>query len=159
MPRAIVCHDDGGERRALVAILERARFEVAGVVDSLAGVLAAVVLLSPSVIVVDLTLTGDVGVNAVQVIRRACPGCAVVALTPFEALAPAAMAAGAYGVVADPHHDLSGFEECVGRLASALAEGGSTGAVSVVPAHCDTPGSALVTGDADGSRSTKAPPP
>lgn len=114
------------------AILARCGFDLVGSVESAGDALVAVELATPDVVVVDLTLTGDLGVRVVTALRAAQPRCAVVVLSPFPSLRQSALEAGAYDFVADSSSDLRELERCLRRLADergdAVELDGATGA-------------------------------
>lgn len=120
-PRGLVCDDAPASRRAVEAILAGCGFEVVASVGSAAEALVATELSSPDVIVLDLALTGDLGLRVVAALRAAHSGCAVVVLSSFASLRRPALDAGAYDFVADAGADLRELEGCLRRLADERA--------------------------------------
>jgi len=155
LPRALVWDDEPATSRAIAAILRRSGFEVIATVVSPADALLTAELSALDVVVVDLALTGDLGLGMIGALRAAQPRCAIVVLSPFEALRPAAMAAGAYDVVADAGEDLRALEQCLLRVAADWVDGGPPAAEgSQETLVADTP---PVVATAAGKRRTKAP--
>lgn len=99
--RAVICHDDVASQRAVGVLLERTGLEVAAVADYADEAVAAVRRHQPSVVVVDLAVTGERGVGAVAAFTEAAPGCVVAALSPFSGLEGVVRQAGARCLV-DP---------------------------------------------------------
>ena len=155
LPRALLWDDDPSSSRAVAAILRRSGFEVIATVVSLADASLAVELSAPDIVVVDLALTGDLGLGMISAFRTAQPRCAIVVLSPFEALRPAAIAAGAYDVVVNAGSDLRALERCLLRAAADWAAAGlpaEAGPQETLVA--ETP---PVVATAAGKRRTKAP--
>lgn len=121
-PRGLVCDDDASSRRAVEAILERCGFHVVASVASAAEALVAAELSAPDVIVLDLALTGDLGLRVIAALRAADAGCAVVVLSAFTSLRGPALDAGAYDFVADAGADLRELEGCLRRLVDERAQ-------------------------------------
>ena len=101
------------------AILAGCGFEMVASVESAGEALVAASLSEPDVVVVDLALTGDLGLKVISALRTAQPSCAVVVLSPFPSLRGPALEAGAYDFVADSSSDLRELERCMRRLSDA----------------------------------------
>lgn len=98
--RLLVCHDDPAMQWAIAVAAERAGFDVVGVVTQGADVIDAVARHRPDALVLDVALTGVVGLAILGQLSQAAPRCAAILMSPFEALHEAARSAGAYDVVA-----------------------------------------------------------
>jgi ActR/RegA family two-component response regulator len=118
--RAVVCEDDATTSRVLGAILRRCGFEVVSTVDTFGAALINVALTQPDVVVVELATAGDLGVTVVDTLKEALPDCAVVVLSPFEALHDLVRKAGAYDVVSNAWRDVRDLEGCLVRLSQDL---------------------------------------
>ena len=114
--RALVCNDDAVTSRAVQAILTRCGFDVVTTVESSAAALLSAELSPPDLVVLDLAVAGDLGVRAIGAFRAAVPRCAIVVLSPFEALRAPALAAGAHAVVSNTGKDLRELEVWLLRL-------------------------------------------
>ena len=155
LPRALVWDDDPSTSRAVTAILCRSGFEVIATVVSPADALMAVEFSAPDVVVVDLALTGDLGLGMISAFRAAQPRCAIVVLSPFEALRPAAIAAGAYDVVVNAASDLRALERCLVRAAADWAAAGPLAEAD--PQETVVAETSAVVATTAGKRRTKAP--
>lgn len=133
--------DEPNTSRAVGAVLRRCGFETAGAVTSPAEALVATGGCEPDVVVLDLALTGELGLGAVQALHAVAPKCAVVVVSSFDTMRPAALQAGAYDFVG--LSDLRLLERCMRRLAADLQ----------VALEASSP----PTTARRGSRSTKAP--
>lgn len=139
--RALCWLDEPDTRRAVGAILDRAGFHVVGEANSARPALVAAGAYKPHAVVLDLALTGDLGLAAVRTLHGVARDCAVVVMSSFDTMKPAALQAGAYDLVG--HSDLRLLERCLQRLAAEVH--GALGAISsAATARC-------------GIRSTKAP--
>jgi two-component system, NarL family, response regulator NreC len=100
--RLVLADDHPVVRAGLRMLLESDRaMSVDGEVSSVAETLAAVVGLRPDVLVLDLNLGGESGLEAIPLFRERAPGTGIVVLTMQEdpAFARAALRAGALGYV------------------------------------------------------------
>jgi DNA-binding response OmpR family regulator len=92
-----------GDATVPCAVLERtvaaAGFEVVGTVRHWTEAVERVVDLTVDVVIVDLALTGSVGVRVIPVLRSAAPSCEVIALSPLKEIDLAVFDAGAVEVV------------------------------------------------------------
>jgi ActR/RegA family two-component response regulator len=100
LPTALLLCGDG---TVSCAVLERtvvdAGFEVAAKVRHWSEAVQRVADLAVDVAVVDLALTGSVGVRVVPVLRSAAPSCEVIAISPLAQIDLAVLDAGAVVVV------------------------------------------------------------
>ncbi|MGH9177372.1 MAG: response regulator [Acidimicrobiales bacterium] len=137
--RALICDDDESTSHALGAILPRCGFEVVATVESFGAALVEAALARPDVVVVELATAGDLGVHVVDAIEAALPGCAIVVLSPFEALRASLLEAGAYDVVSNAERDLRDLQRCLVRLSQELhrSEPGPVAQVGGPPAAQD----------------------
>lgn len=154
--RALVYEDDAATRRAVGVIADRCGFDVVGEVESAADAVLAAELSRPDAIVVDLALTGVLGLGILRTLQVAAPECAIVVLSSFETMRRPALQAGAYEFVGNS--DLRRLERCLRRVAREAAlrvEAGGNGTgpdAHGVPA-ATSPSLPLLAG----SRSTNAP--
>ncbi len=116
--RGLCCNDDPATGRAIEAILGRCGFNVVGQVASAADTMVAAGLCEPHVVVIDLVLTGDLGLGALAALRAVAPRCAVVVFSSLDTMGPAALEAGAYDFVGIA--DLRALERSLRRLADEL---------------------------------------
>ena len=116
--QGLVYDDDPDTRRAVVAILARCGFQVAGYVASPADALVAATA-NPDVIVLDLALSGSRGLGILAALRAVAPGCALVVLSPFGALRQAALEAGACDFI--DKRDMRQLEGCLRAVAEQAA--------------------------------------
>lgn len=119
--RGLCCNDDPSTGRAIEAILGRCGFEVVGQVCSAADTMVAAGLCEPDAVVLDLVLTGDLGLDALAALRAVAPRCAVVVISSLDTMAPAALDAGAYDFV--DIADLRALERSLRRLSTELQLG------------------------------------
>lgn len=99
-PTALLLGGDGTVPGAVLAhAVEAAGFEVVGMVGHWVEAVERVADLTVDVAVVDLALTGSVGVRLISVLRAAAPSCAVIALSPLEEIDLLVLEAGADEVV------------------------------------------------------------
>lgn len=99
---ALVCEDDPALAAALAhTIADLYGLRVAATVDACGAALAAAADLHPDLVVVNLALAGQRGLDVVAALQEAAPGCAVVVLAPpeFADLRFDAVAAGAITLV------------------------------------------------------------
>lgn len=108
--RVVICEDSALYRRALVRTLEHAgRFQIIGVFGTAEAVLAALEVLSPDLVTMDLELPGMQGLEAVEQImaRRPVPIAVLSSHVGAQAeTAAAALAAGAVDALAKDGLDL-----------------------------------------------------
>ena len=112
----LICDDDQESGRALSAILARKGFTPIATVERADDLLAGAGRPAVRVILLDLALAGVSGLGIVPALRAVNPRSAIVLLSPFAGLRPAAVDAGAYDLV-DPR-DLRDLERCLDRLAA-----------------------------------------
>jgi len=96
---AVVCDDDPMVRRIVVAVLERCGYTA---IEGTALASEAVELaeaMQPSVIVLDLSLDEESGLDAIPLFRRVAPGSPIVVYSGAEAMKHHARVAGADVVV------------------------------------------------------------
>jgi DNA-binding NarL/FixJ family response regulator len=92
-----------GDATVPCAVVERtardAGFEVVGTVRHWTEAVERAADLAVDVVIVDLALTGSVGVRVIPVLRSAAPSCDVIALSPLKEIDLALLEAGAAEVV------------------------------------------------------------
>ncbi|HVL99546.1 MAG TPA: response regulator [Egibacteraceae bacterium] len=107
--RGLIVHDDVAVQRALAVIMERCGFQVVGVSGFPDDSIPAARATRPDAIVIDLALSGDLGLRIIPEFLQASPACMVVVLSPFTALREQSRELGALSVV-DPR-DLRHVED------------------------------------------------
>jgi ActR/RegA family two-component response regulator len=92
-----------GEATVPCAVLQRAitdaGFDVVCAVGRWSEAVERIAELSVEAAVIDLALTGSLGVRIVPVLRAAAPGCGIIAISPLENIDLAVLEAGAVEVV------------------------------------------------------------
>ena len=96
--RALVVQDDGWTRIAMRCVLVRCGFEVTEV-GSTGEALETAAAIRPRVVVVDLAVTGRMGLQVVPAFHVASPGTAVFVVSAFPRLRQPARQAGAADLV------------------------------------------------------------
>lgn len=152
--RVLFCNDTV-TCRPIQVLLERCGCHAAGKVSSAAEAIVAAGHVQPDAIVVDLGLTGDLGLAAVARLDDACPGSAVIVVSSFDTMRLAALEAGAYDFV--EHSDLRVLERSLRRLAAEPRRVRRRLAGVGPLAHVDIAPTSAPTADLSGSVSTKAP--
>lgn len=99
MPVAAVFEGDYPTSRAVQAILEARGFEVVAFSERPVDIVSTVKSVRAQLVVLELAMAGARGLQLVRDIAEGAPGCAVVLLSPFDALREPALAAGAYDLV------------------------------------------------------------
>lgn len=153
--RGLLCNDEPATRRAVEVILRRCGYNVIAEVGSAAEAIVAAGVGTPDVMVLDLALTGDLGLGALAALYAASPGCAVIVVSSFDTMRPATLEAGAYDFVGNS--DLRALERSLQRLAAEgprVAWDDSSGTAVV---QLDGAPTSARTSPATGSRRTKAP--
>jgi len=154
--RGLLCMDDPATRRAVDVLLRRCGYRVIAEVGSAAEAIVAAGIGEPDAVVLDLALTGDLGLGALAALHAASPGCAVIVVSSFDTMRPATLEAGAYDFVGNS--DLRGLWRSLQRLAAGRQGGGEGDGSRTAPAvQLDGAPSSARTSPATGSRRTKAP--
>ena len=123
--RGLIWDDDAVAERAIRALMEQCHFEVVAVATSVSGALKAAQRTQPHAVVLDLALTGELGLKIVPELAALAPGVAVVLLSPFAALEAHASDAGACGLM--DKSDLRLLTRCLQSVArQCLADGAAT---------------------------------
>lgn len=128
---AVVYDGDVRSRRAVLVIVEGSGIRVLEASGGVPDLVEHVRVLLPDLIVLELALSGSLGLGVVPALLAAVPGASVVLLSPFLGLREAARRAGAYELVDDS--DLRELRRCVRRLMAeraVQAEDGSSGAAA-----------------------------
>ena len=121
--RGLIWEDDHDARRAVSAVMEQCGFQVVAVAMSVPDALRAAHRTQPHAVVLDLALSGELGLNIVLQLAAVTPGVAVVMLSPFVALEAAASEAGAWGLV--DKSDLRQLTVCLRGIARQCLAGGA----------------------------------
>ncbi len=123
--RGLIWEDDAGAQRAVESVMERCGFQVVAVVASAPLAMRVAQRRRPHVIVLDLALTGELGLKVVPQLTTAAPGVAVVVLSSFNTLEGAALEAGACELL--DKSDMRQLERCLQWVAHrSLTEGTAT---------------------------------
>lgn len=120
---AVICEDDPGLASALAATVTHLYgMELAASVSSAPEAIAATVVCRPDLVVIDLALAGEHGLEVVGVLHDAAPGCAVVVMVPpaFVGLQAEAVASGAMTLVESS--DLRALQCCIEHLTGVHGE-------------------------------------
>ncbi len=119
-PRGLVCADEPGVVHAVRVMLEQSGVEVAATVATGDQVVFAARATDPDLIILDLALSGALGLRIVGTLRAAVPDAAVVVLSPFESLRRSAAGAGALDLVS--LRDLRRIRVCLHHVLAAHPE-------------------------------------
>ena len=98
-PCALLCADDPGLLHAVRVMLEQNGVEVVATVGTGSQAVFAARATDPDLVVLDLAISGALGLRIVGALRAGTPGAGVVVLSPFESLRRAAVGAGALDLV------------------------------------------------------------
>jgi DNA-binding NarL/FixJ family response regulator len=154
--RGLSCIDDPATRRAVDVILRRCGYHVIAEVGSAAEAIVAAGVGKPDAVVLDLALTGDLGLGVLAALHAASPGCAVIVVSSFDTMRPATLEAGAYDFLANS--DLRVLERSLLRLAAGRPAVAPDGGSRTAPAvQLDGAPTSVRTSAAIGSLRTKAP--
>lgn len=96
---AVVCDDDAMVRRIVTAVLTRCGYPSVSTTPSGVEAVRLAAELQPEVIVLDLQLDGESGLDALPLLRAAAPGTPVIVYSGSRHDKPHAMAAGAFAVI------------------------------------------------------------
>lgn len=117
---AVVCDDDPVVRRIVVAVLQRWGYSRVEQTEFASEAVDLAESLQPDVIVLDLTLDGESGLDAIPELRAVTPDSRIVVYTGTEAMKVPARRAGAHAVLSKVSM------ASVSELEEALAEGGAS---------------------------------
>ncbi len=98
-PTAVVCDDDPVVRRIVVAVLQRWGYSHIEQTEFASETLDLAESLQPDVIVLDLTLEDESGLDAIPELRAVTPDSRIVVYTGTEAMKVPARRAGAHAVL------------------------------------------------------------
>lgn len=115
--RALVCDDDPLTRQVVSDLLTDIGFRVVAELDVAPAVIDLAHIVHPDVIVLDVSLMGMTGIEALPALRAAAPGCAVIVYSSFDTARAEALQAGAVAVVDKTRPD--DLEQELRRLAEA----------------------------------------
>lgn len=121
---AVICEDEPRMAAALAdTVTSMYGLHLAATVDSVGEAIAATHRETPSLVVVDLALAGELGLGVIAALHEAAPGCAVVVLVPpaFVGLQFEAVASGAMNLVETT--DLRPLQCCIEHLTEVHGEG------------------------------------
>ena len=96
---AVVCDDDPVVRRIVTAVLQRSGYRRVEQAEFASETVDLAEALQPDVIVLDLTLDGESGLDAIPELRRVAPGSLIVVYSASEAMKVPARRAGAHAVL------------------------------------------------------------
>ncbi len=98
-PTAVVCDDDATARHVVAALLEDAGYEVLATVGTAPELVDVARVTQPTVAIVDVSLPGTSGIEALPDLAAAAPDTVVVMFSAFDAVREAAASGGAHGFV------------------------------------------------------------
>lgn len=98
-PTALVCDDDPVVRRIVTAVLQRSGFSRIEQTEFASEAVDLAEALQPDVIVLDLTLDGESGLDAIPELRAVAPDSRIVVYSGSEAMKVPARRAGAHAVL------------------------------------------------------------
>lgn len=96
---AVVCDDDPVVRRIVTAVLRRSGYSRVEQTEFASETVELAQTLQPDVIVLDLTLEGESGLEAISELRAVTPESRIVVYTATEAMKVPARRAGAHAVL------------------------------------------------------------
>ena len=96
---ALVCDDDPVVRRIVTAVLQRSGYSRVEQTEFASEALDLAESLQPDVIVLDLTLEGESGLDAIPELRSVAPESRIVVYSGSEAMKVPARRAGAHAVL------------------------------------------------------------
>lgn len=97
--RALVCDDDPLTRRVVGDLLHDTGFDVVAELDVATAAIDVARSVRPAVVVLDVSLLGMTGIEALPALRAVAPDCAIVVYSSFDNARSEALAAGATAVV------------------------------------------------------------
>lgn len=104
-PRALVCDDDPLIRRVVSDLATEAGFSVLAELDTAPPLIELARSLQPDVIVLDVSLMGMTGIEAIPALREQAPECALIVYSSFDSVRGEALAAGADACLDKTHPD------------------------------------------------------
>lgn len=103
--RALVCDDDPLTRRVVSDLLTDCGFEVLAELETAPPVIDLARTTHPDVVILDVSLMGMTGIEAIPAVRDAAPDCSIIVFSAFDSVRTEATAAGAAAVVDKTHPD------------------------------------------------------
>ena len=110
---AVICDDDPMARRVISGLAAGAGYEVLAEVDRAVTAVDMVEFHQPSVAVMDVSMPGMSGVEAMPLVRAACDDTRIILISSFDLVPRGSVPGGAYDVV-----DKADFEHLRTALAS-----------------------------------------
>ena len=95
LPKAVVCDDDPVVRHVVSIVLRAAGYDVVGEAATAIECTALAEAFQPQVVILDLSLSGIMGIDEIPRLKAGAPNTAVVVFSAFESMRPAALDAGA----------------------------------------------------------------
>jgi len=114
--RALVCDDYSMVRETIRPLLVEAGFETVREATLATEAIALAELLQPDVIVLDLSLPGMSGLQAIPILRLVSPRSAIVVFSAYDIWRQAAVDAGAYAYI--DKSDLESLEQMLAQVAT-----------------------------------------
>ena len=114
--RAIVCDDYSMVRETIRPLLVEAGFDMVREATLATEAIALAELVQPDVIVLDLSLPGMSGLQAIPILRLVSPRSALVVFSAYDIWREASMEAGAHTYV--DKSDLTRLQTVLGQLAT-----------------------------------------
>ena len=109
---ALLCDDDAQVRGVEARLAADAGYEVIGEADNALDAIQLARILRPDVIVLDLSMAGMNGVEALPELRQILPACRIVVCTAFDVFREQVEQAGAAAMI---------DKSCLGDLSGVLA--------------------------------------
>lgn len=97
--RALVCDDDPLTRQVVTDLLTDNGFDVLAELETAPPVIELARAIQPEVVVLDVSLMGMTGIEAIPAVRDAAPDCSIIVFSAFDSVRSEALAAGAAAVV------------------------------------------------------------
>lgn len=97
--RALVCDDDPLTRQVVSDLLTDNGFDVLAELETAPPVIELARSIQPEVVVLDVSLMGMTGIEAIPAVREAAPDCSIIVFSAFDSVRSEALAAGAAAVV------------------------------------------------------------
>ena len=96
---AVICDDDPMARRVIEGLALQAGYEVLAEVDMAVRAIEMVAYHQPSVLVMDVSMPGMSGTEAMPSVREACEDTRIILVSSFDLVPRGALPGGAYDVV------------------------------------------------------------
>jgi two-component system nitrate/nitrite response regulator NarL len=116
---AVVCDDDPTYRRVVGMVLAGCGFTLVGEASTAIEAIELAGLQKPAALVLDVSLAGMSGLEAIPLLQEAAPGCAIIVSSAFDSFRETAVRTGATEAV--DKADVAALEDALRRVATARA--------------------------------------